>query len=298
MAQLVAHLLCKQGVRGSSPLGSTAGQRPFPLVGRASFASVPQRSTAVHETSTVTDHRAGGAEFHDAASLPAVRVLHGAQSVTAVVPNHQTGQMTSLLTAWSVAGLFSKTYNWIASVIALFTVTALLLGGGQRPSGVVRRLFGIASVSPPLEIDLWSSWLANRAELVASIALVAGVVALLWSGALLMSDPNSFDSVRGPATAWLALALSIEATGGPGRFTLLVGTVALVIAALCADVLRNRIDSVARQGMPSVTKTVGLVAAGVVLVLVWAPMGLAHAMGGSTRRANRAPSSQEAAMES
>ena len=25
MAQLVAHLLCKQGVRGSSPLGSTAG---------------------------------------------------------------------------------------------------------------------------------------------------------------------------------------------------------------------------------------------------------------------------------
>ena len=34
MAQLVAHLLCKQGVRGSSPLGSTAGQRPFPFVGR------------------------------------------------------------------------------------------------------------------------------------------------------------------------------------------------------------------------------------------------------------------------
>ena len=37
MAQLVAHLLCKQGVRGSSPLGSTAGQRPFPLVGRGLF---------------------------------------------------------------------------------------------------------------------------------------------------------------------------------------------------------------------------------------------------------------------
>ena len=34
MAQLVAHLLCKQGVRGSSPLGSTTGQRPFPSVGR------------------------------------------------------------------------------------------------------------------------------------------------------------------------------------------------------------------------------------------------------------------------
>src|SRR3954447_14896475 len=37
MAQLVAHLLCKQGVRGSSPLGSTAGQRPFPLVGQGLF---------------------------------------------------------------------------------------------------------------------------------------------------------------------------------------------------------------------------------------------------------------------
>ena len=30
MAQLVAHLLCKQGVRGSSPLGSTNGI-PLPL---------------------------------------------------------------------------------------------------------------------------------------------------------------------------------------------------------------------------------------------------------------------------
>jgi hypothetical protein len=29
MAQLVAHLLCKQGVRGSSPLGSTPSQVHF-----------------------------------------------------------------------------------------------------------------------------------------------------------------------------------------------------------------------------------------------------------------------------
>ena len=36
MAQLVAHLLCKQGVRGSSPLGSTndeaGASRPLSLV--------------------------------------------------------------------------------------------------------------------------------------------------------------------------------------------------------------------------------------------------------------------------
>ena len=38
MAQLVAHLLCKQGVRGSSPLGSTAGQRPFRLVGEGQLS--------------------------------------------------------------------------------------------------------------------------------------------------------------------------------------------------------------------------------------------------------------------
>ena len=37
MAQLVAHLLCKQGVRGSSPLGSTAGQRPFPIIRKGLF---------------------------------------------------------------------------------------------------------------------------------------------------------------------------------------------------------------------------------------------------------------------
>lgn len=40
MAQLVAHLLCKQGVRGSSPLGSTTAQRPFPYAGEGLFALV------------------------------------------------------------------------------------------------------------------------------------------------------------------------------------------------------------------------------------------------------------------
>ena len=44
MAQLVAHLLCKQGVRGSSPLGSTAGQRPFFDFGEGLFrARTPEK---------------------------------------------------------------------------------------------------------------------------------------------------------------------------------------------------------------------------------------------------------------
>ena len=39
MAQLVAHLLCKQGVRGSSPLGSTQVRGPFRSPGGASVAA-------------------------------------------------------------------------------------------------------------------------------------------------------------------------------------------------------------------------------------------------------------------
>src|SRR5450756_2063481 len=47
MAQLVAHLLCKQGVRGSSPLGSTLGSTqttrgPHPGGGWGPLAFVPQ----------------------------------------------------------------------------------------------------------------------------------------------------------------------------------------------------------------------------------------------------------------
>ena len=38
MAQLVAHLLCKQGVRGSSPLGSTTITTPYaPACGVVAF---------------------------------------------------------------------------------------------------------------------------------------------------------------------------------------------------------------------------------------------------------------------
>ena len=43
MAQLVAHLLCKQGVRGSSPLGSTKpAQRMRDPLGRASPPQIRQ----------------------------------------------------------------------------------------------------------------------------------------------------------------------------------------------------------------------------------------------------------------
>src|SRR5690606_27764982 len=49
VAQLVAHLLCKQGVRGSSPLASTPGQRPFPLVGEGLFrARTPAKYGSKH----------------------------------------------------------------------------------------------------------------------------------------------------------------------------------------------------------------------------------------------------------
>jgi hypothetical protein len=39
--------ICKQGVRGSSPLGSTAGHRPFPLVGTCQAAAAMASATTV-----------------------------------------------------------------------------------------------------------------------------------------------------------------------------------------------------------------------------------------------------------
>ena len=44
MAQLVAHLLCMQGVRGSSPLGSTTNEQQ-PLGGFLSFTSDSRRAS-------------------------------------------------------------------------------------------------------------------------------------------------------------------------------------------------------------------------------------------------------------
>ena len=51
MAQLVAHLLCKQGVRGSSPLGSTTGQRPFPLTKQDGSRPARAKVSAAGESS-------------------------------------------------------------------------------------------------------------------------------------------------------------------------------------------------------------------------------------------------------
>jgi hypothetical protein len=49
MAQLVAHLLCKQGVRGSSPLGSTA---KVLVIGMFAPSSVDVDRAAFHENFT------------------------------------------------------------------------------------------------------------------------------------------------------------------------------------------------------------------------------------------------------
>jgi hypothetical protein len=46
MAQQVAHLLCKQGVRGSSPLGSTPSQSRFALAWWLYFLVRTAESTA------------------------------------------------------------------------------------------------------------------------------------------------------------------------------------------------------------------------------------------------------------
>jgi integrase len=50
MAQLVAHLLCKQGVRGSSPLGSTPSQRRFAPAWLLYFRAGTAESTATVTT--------------------------------------------------------------------------------------------------------------------------------------------------------------------------------------------------------------------------------------------------------
>ena len=47
VAQLVAHLVRNEGVRGSSPLSSTAGQRPVPGSGKGLFWFVQQRCPKV-----------------------------------------------------------------------------------------------------------------------------------------------------------------------------------------------------------------------------------------------------------
>jgi hypothetical protein len=59
VAQLAAHLLCKQGVTGSSPVASTQVRGPLDPVQRASFMPVQQRSTAAVRLRRVRRHPSG-----------------------------------------------------------------------------------------------------------------------------------------------------------------------------------------------------------------------------------------------
>src|SRR5665647_3368366 len=75
MAQLVAHLLCKQGVRGSSPLGSTTirAQR-CPLARVASGKSSHSSSGTAHLTRRARVGQPSGASATRAAAFFAARV--------------------------------------------------------------------------------------------------------------------------------------------------------------------------------------------------------------------------------
>ncbi len=67
LAQLVAHLLCKQGVRGSSPLGSTNGSAPSAegavrVSGAQRQQPPPQQPPAFSEASAVAEAPASSSE--------------------------------------------------------------------------------------------------------------------------------------------------------------------------------------------------------------------------------------------
>ena len=81
MAQLVAHLLCKQGVTGSSPVSSTPrtlifiqSERPFVLPGRVAFGLVIGgflgRVTPAQKVDHIVPLERGGT--HDKANLQAL----------------------------------------------------------------------------------------------------------------------------------------------------------------------------------------------------------------------------------
>ena len=101
MAQLVAHLLCKQGVRGSSPLGSTASQRHF-------RHPTNLRETRVQQQSTATVPAGGDAQWRSSRSPSAFN----ARKVESLV----TWLYTSIVTAiWPTDTLRSCTAHQTSS---------------------------------------------------------------------------------------------------------------------------------------------------------------------------------------
>ncbi len=190
----------------------------------------------------------------------------------------------TVLSAWSLAGVLSRFYSLLGGALGISVVSALL-GPAGRPSEVVAAALRAITIRVPETLANVSQWLIARESVVTPAAALVAVTALLWSAGFLARNVYDFDKVRGPATAWIALAVMAEASGTETVIRALVWAALTTVAALAFSGWRHYRSRFGVQD-PEQARLPGRVAGfmwgGAAVTLVLPLIGLLHGLGGMT----------------
>lgn len=198
----------------------------------------------------------------------------------------------SILSAWSFAGVVSKFYSFLGGVFGI-TVVGTILGAGGRPSAVLAAALQPVTLRAPESLATVSAWFTARDSAVTPAAAVIAVMALLWSAGFLARNVYDFDKVRGPATAWIALAVMAEASGRGSVIQALLWAAVATVAAVAYSAWRQRVlrSDVESRHLPWIPgRVAGALWGGAIVTLLLPLLGLLHAAGGMTASNNRSNS--------
>lgn len=195
----------------------------------------------------------------------------------------------TFLSAWSVAGVLSRFYSLLGGTFGI-TVVGTILGVAGRPTEVVAAVLRAITVRAPESLAKVSEWLTARDSVVTPAAALVAVMALLWSAGFLARNVYDFDRVRGPATAWIALAVMAEAAGSG---TVIYAIIWAAVATGAAFVLSISRHYRSRSGVQNPEQTwlpvrvAVALWAGATVTLVLPLIGVLHGLGGVTTPKSR-----------
>lgn len=189
-----------------------------------------------------------------------------------------------MLSAWALAGLLSKVYALVASLVSWYALLAWSLG--EPPLDLLTQTLEWAGVRDLEWISDASTWTAERGSAIGPVLIYLGLAGLLFSWLVLRASlPEYFDVVRGPATAWLCLAALLQVGGKPDASALLVRALLLLVIVLLVVYVVNIRHGHGLMDLadnPNAQASFGLVA-GLFLVPFLAVVAGLNAIGGMTR---------------
>lgn len=198
-----------------------------------------------------------------------------------------------MLSAWALAGLLSKAYALVASVVSWYALFAWF--SGAAPLELLAQTLAWAGLRDLEWISDASTWTAERGSAIGPVLIYLGLAGLLFSWLVLRASlPEYFDVVRGPATAWLCVAGLLQVGGKPDAAALLVRAVLLLVIGLLVvygvNQFRHGAGLMDLADDPNAKASLGVVG-GLVLVPFLAVMAGLNAIGGMTRPRSSQPES-------